>query len=149
MTDQNTPEGNENDIPSGNAAEGFPWSVTPPPPVASDEDTAIGFTQPLPPYQQPASSTVATAPARRTGGITAGVLAGALLLGGAAGVGGAAWYDAWQGDDDTPAAVNSSSSTSASNAANLPSGSVEKVAATVLPSVVKINVSGSQGPGSG
>src|SRR5690348_8216759 len=102
MTDQNTPEGNEND-PSGHAADGFPWSVTPPPPAASDEDTAIGFTQPLPLYQQPASTT-ATAPARRAGGFTAAVLAGALLLGGAAGVGGAAWYDAWQGDDATPTA---------------------------------------------
>jgi len=35
------------------------------------------------------------------------------------------------------------------NASALPAGSVEKVAATVLPSVVKINVSGSQGSGSG
>jgi len=146
MTDQNTPEGNENDNPT--AAQGFPWSVTPPPPAGSDEDTAIGFTQPLPPYQQPASSTIATAPARRPGGITAAVLAGALLLGGAAGVGGAAWYDAWNGDDDAAATV-SNTPASASNAANLPSGSVEKVAATVLPSVVKINVSGSQGSGSG
>src|SRR5690348_5585848 len=117
MTDQNEPEGNENDIPSGNAAEGFPWSVTPPPPAASDEDTAIGFTQPLPTYQQPASSTIATAPARRTGGITAAVLAGALLLGGAAGVGGAAWYDAWNGDDSTPPAASGNSPVVTSNAA--------------------------------
>ena len=148
MTDQNTPESNEND-PSATGAPEFPWSVTPPPPVASDEDTAIGFTQPLPPYQQPASSsTLATAPARRTGGITAAVLAGALLLGGAAGVGGAAWYDAWNGDDPTPTASGNAPVT-ASNAAAPSSGSVEKVASTVLPSVVKINVSGSQGSGSG
>jgi putative serine protease PepD len=148
MTDQNTPDSNEN-VPSGNAADGVGWSVTPPPPAASDEDTAIGFTQPLPPYQQPASSTLATAPARRPGGITAAVLAGALLLGGAAGVGGAAWYDAWKGDDDSTATVSSNEPIGASNAATAPSGSVEKVAATVLPSVVKINVSGSQGSGSG
>jgi putative serine protease PepD len=75
------------------------------------------------------------------------VLAGALLLGGAAGVGGAAWYDAWQGND-TPA-TSASGPVRASNAANAPSGSVEKVAASVLPSVVKINVSGSSGSGSG
>ncbi|MFL6108347.1 MAG: S1C family serine protease, partial [Marmoricola sp.] len=142
-------ESNENE-PSGNAAEGFPWSVTPPPPAASDEDTAIGFTQPLPPYQQPASSsTLATAPARRTGGITAAVLAGALLLGGAAGVGGAAWYHAWNGDDDPAANTSSNAPVTASNAAAPASGSVEKVAAAVLPSVVKINVSGSSGSGSG
>ena len=146
MTDQNTPAGNENELPAGSASE-FPWSVTPPPPADSDADTAIGFTQPLPPYQQPASAT-ATAPARRPGGITAAVLAGALLLGGAAGVGGAAWYDAWQGDDATTA-VDSSGPITASNAAAPASGSVEKVASTVLPSVVKINVSGNQGSGSG
>jgi putative serine protease PepD len=76
------------------------------------------------------------------------VLAGALLVGGAAGVGGAAWYDAWQGDD-SPAASSASGPVTASNAAVAPSGSVEKVAATVLPSVVKINVAGSSGSGSG
>jgi len=145
MTDQNTPEGNDQ-LPAGSAS-GFPWSASPPPPADSDADAAIGFTQPLPPYQQPASPT-ATAPAGRSGGITAAVLAGALLLGGAAGVGGAAWYDAWQGDDSTPTAT-SSSPIDASNAAAAPSGSVEKVAAKVLPSVVKINVSGSSGSGSG
>jgi putative serine protease PepD len=76
------------------------------------------------------------------------VLAGALLVGGAAGVGGAAWYDAWQGDDSTTTSTASGPVT-ASNAAVAPSGSVEKVAATVLPSVVKINVAGSSGSGSG
>lgn len=146
MTDQNPPAGNENELPEGSAGE-FGWSVTPPPPADSDADTAIGFTEPLPTYQQPASAT-ATAPARRPGGITAAVLAGALLLGGAAGVGGAAWYDAWKGDD-TAKTVTSSEPVTASNAAASPTGSVEKVASTVLPSVVKINVSGSQGSGSG
>jgi putative serine protease PepD len=76
------------------------------------------------------------------------VLAGSLLLGGAAGVGGAAAYDALNGSDTT---VSSSSSgpVKASNAAAAPSGSVEKVAASVLPAVVKINVTGSSGSGSG
>jgi putative serine protease PepD len=76
------------------------------------------------------------------------VLAGALLVGGAAGIGGAAWYDAWQGDE-SPTTSSASGPVKASNAAVAPSGSVEKVAATVLPSVVKINVSGSSGSGSG
>jgi putative serine protease PepD len=80
------------------------------------------------------------------------VLAGALVLGGAAGVGGAAWYDAWQGDE--PAAVSSTSTTdgspvTASNAAAAPSGSVVAVANEVLPSVVRIDVSGQNGAGSG
>ena len=77
------------------------------------------------------------------------MLAGALLVGGAAGVGGAAWYDAWQGDDPTTTSSSASGPVKASNAAAAPSGSVEKVAATVLPSVVKINVTGSSGSGSG
>jgi putative serine protease PepD len=76
------------------------------------------------------------------------VLAGALLLGGAAGVGGAAAYDAWQGEDTTTS-PSSSGPVQASNAAAAPSGSVEKVASSVLPSVVKINVTGSAGSGSG
>jgi len=86
---------------------------------------------------------------RRTGGFTAAVLAGALLVGGAAGVGGAAAYDALKGDDTTPSSASSSGPVKASNAAAAPSGSVEKVAAAVLPSVVKINVTGSAGSGSG
>jgi putative serine protease PepD len=76
------------------------------------------------------------------------VLAGALLVGGAAGVGGAAWYDAWQGDDST-ASPSATGPVTASNAAASPSGTVEKVASSVLPSVVKINVTGSSGSGSG
>jgi putative serine protease PepD len=102
----------------------------------------------LPPFQQPTSETT-TAPVRRTGGFTAAVLAGALLVGGAAGVGGAAAYDALNGDDTTPSSASASGPVKASNAAAAPSGSVEKVAATVLPSVVKINVTGSSGSGSG
>jgi putative serine protease PepD len=77
------------------------------------------------------------------------VLAGSLLVGGAAGVGGAAWYDAWQGNDSTTTSSSPSGPVKASNAAAAPTGSVEKVAASVLPSVVKINVTGSSGSGSG
>jgi putative serine protease PepD len=140
MTDQ-TPETPDasNDSTAG-LPGGFSWSVEHPTPAAE-------HTRPLPPYQ-PAPAATTTAPVRRTGGLTAAVLAGSLLLGGAAGVGGAAWYDAWQGDD-TPAISNASGAVKASNAADLPSGSAEKVAATVLPSVVKINVSGQSGSGSG
>ena len=77
------------------------------------------------------------------------MLAGALLLGGAAGVGGAAAYDALKGDDVAATSATASGPVKASNAAAAPSGSVEKVAASVLPSVVKINVTGSAGSGSG
>jgi putative serine protease PepD len=76
------------------------------------------------------------------------VLAGSLLFGGAAGVGGAAAYNAWNDDETTTASASPDSSINV-NAASLPEGTAEKVAATVLPSVVKINVSGSGGSGSG
>jgi putative serine protease PepD len=162
MTDQNDPAHGSQNPPTGQSeglqhgassqhvanegamSEGAgSWSAESPTPAAPE----FGHTRPLPPFQQPASTTAA-ATVRRPGGFTAAVLAGALLVGGAAGVGGAAAYDSLQGDDPT---VSSSASgpVKASNAAATPSGSVEKVAATVLPSVVKINVSGSSGSGSG
>ncbi len=83
-------------------------------------------------------------------GLTAAVLAGALVLGGVAGVGGAAVYDAVNGDE-----VSSTSSGSgggkfeSTNSVTVKDGTVEKVAAAVLPSVVKVNVTGQNGAGSG
>ncbi|HEX2894352.1 MAG TPA: trypsin-like peptidase domain-containing protein [Marmoricola sp.] len=147
MTDQYDPHHDSQHPPTGQSDHpregGASWSAESPTPAAPE----FGHTRPLPPYQQPASATTA-ATVRQPGGITAAVLAGALLLGGAAGVGGAAAYEALQGSDST---VSSSASgpVKASNAAAAPSGSVEKVAAAVLPSVVKINVTGSSGSGSG
>jgi len=149
MTDQSNPEHESQNPSSGTTGAPSPvepWSAAYPAPAVPDPALDSGETRPLPPFPQPASTTT-TASVRRPGGITAAVLAGALLVGGAAGVGGAAWYDAWQGDDTTTSSA--SGPVTASNAAASPSGSVEKVAATVLPSVVKINVSGSSGSGSG
>jgi len=147
MTDQHRPEDEPQYTPAGANEDTSPvtggWPAEHPAPTAD-----FGLTRPLPPFQQPASTATTTASVRRQGGLTAAVLAGALLVGGAAGVGGAAWYDAWQGNDST---ISSSSTgpVKATNAAAAPSGSVEKVAASVLPSVVKINVTGSSGSGSG
>ncbi|HET7683927.1 MAG TPA: trypsin-like peptidase domain-containing protein [Marmoricola sp.] len=104
-------------------------------------------TRTLPPMT---AGPTAPAPVRRARGLSAAVLAGALVLGGAAGVGGAAWYDAWQGDEAAVSATTGStnSTVAASNAA-APAQSVQAVAAKVLPSVVKINVTGQNGAGSG
>ncbi len=82
------------------------------------------------------------------------VVAASLLVGGAAGVGGAAAYSAWH-DETTPSGSRSSDAApTTSKVVDTPdtpaaNGSVESVAAKVLPSVVKIDVSGSQGAGSG
>jgi putative serine protease PepD len=116
---------------------------------SSAAPTPVESTRPIPPYQQPAPER-ATAPARR-GVVSAGLLAGALLVGGAAGVGGAAWYDAWQGDSSSTTSASTaidtgSGTTAVSAAAN---GSIEQVASKVLPSVVKINVTGQSESGSG
>jgi len=142
MTDH-TPDDVPQNPRSGDTG-GFPWSAESPTPAASSFDA----TRPLPPFQQPTSSTGTATAVRRSGGVTAALLAGALLVGGAAGVGGAAWYEAWQGNG-TSGGVSASGPVRATNAAAAPSGSVEKVAASVLPSVVKINVSGQSGSGSG
>ena len=111
--------------------------------------------QPLPP---PPSAPPPTqrAPRPRRGGFAVAVLAGALVVGGGAGLGGAAL---WSVLDDDGAAGNGSGTTSAplqvaensSDSDPAPAGSVEEVAAKVLPSVVAIDVTagGTGGSGSG
>ncbi len=79
------------------------------------------------------------------GGLVAAVLAGALVVGGAAGLGGAAVYDVLNGESSTP----TSSAVVATKDTPAKAGSIQAVAGTVLPSVVKINVRGAQGAGSG
>jgi putative serine protease PepD len=80
------------------------------------------------------------------------VVAASLLVGGAAGVGGAAAWDQWgsngSGSSGAPTAAATSQvvSTPTRPAAD---GSVQNVAQEVLPSVVKIDVAGPQAAGSG
>ncbi len=93
---------------------------------------------PVPPQSSP--------PRRAATLVVAAVLAGAL-----AGVGGAAGYDAVTAPDpvstDGTSALNAPVASADTVAA--PRGSVQEVAQTVRPSVVQINVNGSQGGGSG
>lgn len=104
-------------------------------------------TQALP--QQPAPQPTAP-PRRRRTGLAAAVVATSLLVGGGAGIGGAAWWDATQGDSTSPPATTPvSTSTVSQSQAPAADGSVESVAQAVLPSVVKIDVTGQQGSGSG
>lgn len=89
---------------------------------------------------------------RRSGraAFAASVVAAALLVGAGAGVGGAAL---WTEVRDEPASSPGGSTTVANvvdqGDTPAPTGSVEEVAAKVLPSVVKINVAGQAGSGSG
>jgi putative serine protease PepD len=136
-------------------------------------------TRPLPPYSGGGSGTsTATSertetrppysgstPTRGTDGRgrarTAGLLVGALLVGGVGGVLGAAGYDA--AVDDTAGTTEPATATSARDplspstsddgdaqgAADTPGSTIEAVAQEVLPSVVKLNVTGPGGSGSG
>ncbi|MEP9363724.1 trypsin-like peptidase domain-containing protein [Nocardioides sp. CN2-186] len=110
-----------------------------------------------PPEGPPAFGATMTAPLPvqrrpRRAGLAVAVVATALVVGGAAGVGGAAAWSAL--DDGNGSSAGSSATPSTSQVVDTPNspapdGSVEAVAAKVLPSVVKIDVSGSQGAGSG
>ena len=95
-------------------------------------------------------------PARPTSAFTAGILAGALVIGGLGGLAGAAGFSALDylhGGGATTAASSpsgrSTSTVSTQSVAPAPAGSVEAVANKVLPSVVQINVQGAQASGSG
>jgi putative serine protease PepD len=89
-------------------------------------------------------------PRRRRTGLAAAVVATSLLVGGGAGVGGAALWDVTRDDAATSAPAGSLSTSPVSQTeAPAPEGSVEAVAQEVLPSVVKIDVAGAQGTGSG
>ena len=130
--------------------------------------TNTGDTTPLPPPPdtpptwrpyagQPSPSAPASPPpaprrSRRVA-FAGSVVAASLLVGGAAGVGGAAAYTAWH-DEDSTSGSDSASTPTTSKVVNTPDApaaddSVEAVAAKVLPSVVKIEVSGAEGAGSG
>jgi putative serine protease PepD len=153
------PERGQNQDPSDN------WSPEPPaaPPTWSpfgfqsagetpDDTRPFSFGAPaegpvLPP-EAPVAPAAPQAKRARGRSLAAGVVAASLLVGGAAGIGGAAL---WTSTHDDPAAASSpiitQSGSSAIPAAS--SDSVVKVAHNLLPSVVKINVSGSDGSGSG
>ncbi len=106
-------------------------------------------------FQGSEPGAASTGQPRRRGTVTAGVLAGALLLGGVAGVGGAAGYAALTDDSSTSSTsadagrVTTPVSPATSDGSSAPVESVQQVAASVLPSVVKINVSSGSQSGSG
>ena len=144
--------------------------IPPPPPSSSssassssssEHTTAFGpFTFRPDPEPDTARDTARDTERRQGRARTAGVLVGALLLGSAGGVVGAAAYTA-ANDDESPTGALGSPTAAVSNrtttdrtetdSTDLPAvvGSAEDVAAKVLPSVVKINVTGTDGAGSG
>jgi putative serine protease PepD len=81
----------------------------------------------------------------------AAVVATSLLVGGAAGVGGAAAWDAWQPDESSGSTANTRTTSQVVDTPDRAAadGTVAQVAQEVLPSVVKIDVSNGQESGSG
>lgn len=90
-------------------------------------------------------------PRRRRAGLAAAVVATSLLVGGGAGIGGAAVWDATHDDPTGSSSASPVSTSTVANQSTAPAadGSVESVAQKVLPSVVKIDVTGQQGDASG
>jgi putative serine protease PepD len=124
-----------------------PYAASQPPYPASPQTEHIGgFGFDRPETERRSSN-------RPGNAVIAGILAAALVVGGLSGLVGAAGFTAAErlvGDDS----ASSSSPTTTSSVVNrkdvAPSAnSVEAVAASVLPSVVKIDVQGAQGEGSG
>jgi putative serine protease PepD len=104
------------------------------PTLGQDEVTSV-----LPPESRPRTGL-------RGRRLAATVVAASLLTGGAAGVGGAAIWTSSHDDVQSSPVLTQTGSSAAPTAAT---GSVEKVAQSVLPSVVMINVAGANGQGSG
>lgn len=77
------------------------------------------------------------------------MVAAALVAGGAAGVGGAALFDRADGADTTSSSSVTSAKVVDSGDQPAAKGSVEEVATSALPSVVKLSVNTQQGSGSG
>ncbi len=90
-------------------------------------------------------------PRRRRTGLAAAVVATSLLVGGGAGLGGAAVWDATHDEPTSSARADAPTTSTVANQTQTPpaDGSVESVAQKVLPSVVKIDVTGNGEAGSG
>ena len=138
---QSGPEWNQE--PPAPPATWSPYGYGAPATPGGEEGPAIGTTPDVGPVLPPD---------RPSGGVrgkrlAASVVAASLILGGAAGVGGAA---IWTSTHDTPAESSPVlTQVGGSTAQTAADGSIEKVAQSVLPSVVMIEVSGSNGSGSG
>ncbi|MGB0100633.1 MAG: trypsin-like peptidase domain-containing protein [Nocardioides sp.] len=136
MNDQPTtpPPGPQNPYAS------FPAPQGPPPEGPPD----VMNTAPLPVYERPQRP--------RRAGLAVAVVATALVVGGAAGVGGAAaWTAVNDSDGDSSGSDRGATASQVVDTPDSPAvdGTVEAVSAKVLPSVVKIDVTGAQGAGSG
>ncbi|WP_445256144.1 trypsin-like peptidase domain-containing protein [Nocardioides aurantiacus] len=146
MTEHNSPQGAGDEhtrpIPP------YQPQGTPPGSQGYQEPPIWQGSYPPPPQDPYASPALASVPPKARGRkFAAALLVGALLVGGGAGVGGAALYDVVTDEGSTGSTT--SGGVEATKTAVVEDGTVEKVSSAVLPSVVKVNVTTSQGAGSG
>ncbi len=135
----------ENNAPADRPAAGPP--STPPSGAWEHEPTtafgSFGAPAPAPPQRTPGRARFA-----------AGVLTAALVVGAAAGVGGAAAYSTWFDEDGAPGGGGGDGAVTTSAVVDTGEEDgtrtdVEQVAEAVLPSVVRLDVAGEEGSGSG
>lgn len=142
MSDPHNPYWTPQPPPSGPAGSGPGQHPEHPGSIWANEPTRV-----LPVGPQPAP---APTPKPRGMGFVFGVLLAALIVGGAAGIGGGAWYYAWQGSSASPSPTGSNAGASITHSSTpIDLTEVEAAAQQVLPSVVKINVFSSRQEGSG
>ncbi len=123
---------------------------TPPPSFYGPPGNEQEPTTPLGPLPISPVATRERKPRGRTGFAVA-VVTASLLVGGGAGIGGAAAYDAWNSDSTTSTSTTPTRTSQVVDQGTAPAeaGSVQDVAANVLPSVVKIAVTTSSSAASG
>ncbi|MFN8193371.1 MAG: trypsin-like peptidase domain-containing protein [Nocardioidaceae bacterium] len=134
--------------PYGPPAAPAPSTPTPPPPSwqqPAPSSMPPGQGGPPPGFGGP--SQPPRAPRRNA--LAATVVAASLVVGAGAGLGGAALWTATHDSASPTASADDGVAPAVHQGAAPATGSVEEVAAAVLPSVVKIDVSGTQGAGSG
>lgn len=125
-----------------------PISADYPRPTGESAATNPNATQALPPYAsfESEQAPVAERPKKKRRGRKLLVAFAIVLLGIAGGIGGAAGYEAIR-DNGNSGVISSLDNKSATD--TTPAGAIEKVAQSVLPSVVQINVKGDGAKGSG
>jgi putative serine protease PepD len=126
--------------PINTTAGGYPGPSGPPP---SGNPWFFGDQTVTAPMEQPKKKR------RGRAGLVGGLAVLALVVGGGAGYGGAALWDNTHDDTASSGIFSGSGSSGTSTASSAPNGSVQAVAGSVLPSVVKIEVAGTQESDSG
>ncbi len=143
------------DVPWWSRPTGETWDAPAPTPSSAHDDTLVGATTPAPGYTvwsapDDRHDTLGNGPdlppRRRAGALVAGAVALALVAGGA---GGAVGYVLADRDNGSVTVDGANLGAAPARSVQRPEGSVPDVAAHVLPSVVQIKVTTTQGQATG